>query len=227
MYEWLTGTWSIILPKSLKDLTKYLVDRNIFRKNVRMIAILFARPESSLSKTQILPFLPYLDNRSEQHIDFYLPGYELIEYGSQNDTVVAEIEGNQWTFSYKLFNSFRKELEIECKWEYSGATDLLLLNAHESEGVSRFDYGSAICCQLEDMIACKAIDSLDKFFERIIRHAESFDGTDPTWGFSDRMGMKVGVSALKRVVLSLLPKNLSTEVQQAAHYAVQDLRYPD
>jgi hypothetical protein len=61
-----------------------------------------------------------------------------------------------------------------------------------------------------------AITSFTSFFEDIIRYVEHADGEDPTWGFSDAQIP----NALKHLVLSLLPKNLGTEAERAAHFAV-------
>ena len=55
------------------------------------------------------------------------------------------------------------------------------------------------------------------------RFAQTQSGADPTWGFSDRQGIRVAGSALKRVVVSLLPKELGDEAKRAAHFAVSDV----
>jgi hypothetical protein len=69
----------------------------------------------------------------------------------------------------------------------------------------------------------KAILSIGRFFESVFRFAESADDLDPTWGFSDSQGLAVAGSALKRVALSLLPKNLDADYKKAEHFAVRDV----
>ena len=46
---------------------------------------------------------------------------------------------------------------------------------------------------------------------------------DPTWGFSDEQGLRTGGSALKRVVLSLLPRQLEDDYRHAEHFAIRDI----
>ena len=52
---------------------------NAFRhsspENVRMVGLLFARPESSLASSEIVPNLDYYHHRSGKHIDFFCAGY--------------------------------------------------------------------------------------------------------------------------------------------------------
>lgn len=68
-----------------------------------------------------------------------------------------------------------------------------------------------------------AIVSVEQFFESIFRFAEEFDGSDPAWGFSDAQGRAIAGSALKRLVLSLLPKKLSDEAERAVHFVAKDI----
>jgi hypothetical protein len=73
------------------------------------------------------------------------------------------------------------------------------------------------------MINSEAIRSIETFFEVVFRFAESSSDEDPTWGFSDARGLDVAGSALKRVVLSLLPKELGEDYKRAEQFVVQDV----
>lgn len=70
-----------------------------------------------------------------------------------------------------------------------------------------------------------AIKSVETFFKQIVDYVSSTDGTDPTWGFSDKQGLKSGMSWLKRLVLSLLPKDLGKLYQEASHFTVRDASF--
>ena len=59
--------------------------------------------------------------------------------------------------------------------------------------------------------------------ERVCQFADRQDQNDPTWGFSDSIGLKIAGSALYRVVLSLLPKALQESAKHAKYFAVTDL----
>lgn len=85
------------------------------------------------------------------------------------------------------------------------------------------DFSSTICCQLDAMKGDQAIQSVERFFETVFRFAESASDEDPTWGFSDSQGIDIVGSALKRVVLGLLPKGLDAEYKKAEHFAVRNV----
>jgi hypothetical protein len=71
-----------------------------------------------------------------------------------------------------------------------------------------------------------AISSVRSFAERIFQHAETYHGTDPTWGFSDKQGVALGGSWLQKWVLSILPGNLASVYAKGQHFAVRDVSHP-
>jgi hypothetical protein len=80
-----------------------------------------------------------------------------------------------------------------------------------------------VVCDLDLMLRDQAILSVRRFFEKLFRFAETVHAPDPTWGLSDTMGAQTAVSALKRVVLSFLPKDLGADYRRAEHFAVRDV----
>lgn len=127
-------------------------------------------------------------------------------------------------FSAELFQRFRHDIERRSRWRYSGEADLVLVNAgQDSANEASLDFGSAIVCDLDRMIRDQAIHSVRRFFEDIFRFAEGVEGSDPTWGFSDSMGARIAGSALKRVILSMLPKSLDADYRRAEHFVVRDV----
>ena len=191
---------------------------------VRLVGIVLARPSSPLAKSEILPAIADWHQRSGNHIDFFFAGYD--RYRHRRGFVPVAIPGMEdWGYSAELFDKFRQDVESRTKWRYSGACDLLLSNArfNDADTTASVNFSSTIVCQLDSMKDDKAIPSVERFFESIFRFAESSDGKDPAWGFSDSQGMSIAGSALKRVVLSLLPKNLHTEYRKAEHFAIRDV----
>lgn len=85
------------------------------------------------------------------------------------------------------------------------------------------DFSSTIACDLDLMLQDRAIRSVRRFFEDLIRFAETVQKPNPIWGFSDKMGAQTAVSALKRVVLTLLPKDLGDDYVRAEHFAIRDV----
>lgn len=219
-----------------RDLLKQVERGATINNAVRMVGWLFARPGSALTKSDIFPNLNYFHYRSGDFITFYICGYSVTH--RKNDAACV-VDGRRWEFDDRIFDDLRRYIEGASTWTYSGAVDLILANAslwecgHETgaDGKTRvtdysasLDFSSALCANLEKMKAIGAIDSVETFFEDIFRHAERQDGLDPTWGFSDKQGMKVAGSALKHLVLSLLPEPLRKDVEKAPHFAIRNIK---
>lgn len=195
-------------------------------EHVRMVGIIFASPNSPLAKSEILPRIADWHQRSGEHIDFYFAGY----HGPNPEATKAirvPVPGYEdWIYVPQHFDEFREVVEHYSKWQYSGGCDLLLVNSRipDDDDYAELDFSSAIVCQLDSMKDDKAITSVEQFFESIFRFAESSKASEPTWGFSDKQGIRAAGSALKRVVLSLLlPGKLDDEVRRAKHFAVRDI----
>jgi hypothetical protein len=191
---------------------------------IRLTGLLFARPENKLAREEILSSLSYFDERSGDHVNVYCPGYSKSGAG----TVIAEVSGVKWTFSVPRFNEIRKQLESQTKWRYSGGVDLILLNARTGSESDKevLDFSSVVSVNFEKLKQEKAIDSVQKFFEQIFQYAERCNGTDPAWGVSDRFGGKLAGSAFKQLILSLLPKPIRKQIEQAFNFAVTDISNP-
>lgn len=46
-----------------------------------MVGILFARPDSPLAKSDIIPSMPFFHDLSDNHIDFFCAGYGVEKVG--------------------------------------------------------------------------------------------------------------------------------------------------
>jgi hypothetical protein len=180
---------------------------------VRMVGLLFARPEIPFVASEIVPSLPYYHLRSGKHINFYCSGF----LPDWNPSL------NPDRYSNRAFEQFRFEIEGRSTWRYSGGADLLLTNARFDGQIAWLDFSSAISADLIKMKADGAIHSVDSFFEAIFRYAQNQDGSDPTWGFSDQQGKRVAGSAFKSLLISLLPKGLQDDARRAFHFAVSDV----
>ncbi|OHB79849.1 MAG: hypothetical protein A2Z25_03655 [Planctomycetes bacterium RBG_16_55_9] len=193
--------------------------------STRMVGLLFAPPEVELARDEIVPSLDYFHHRSGNHIDFFCAGYN--RYGFTPGERPVTNEEPPWTFSLDAYRRFQREIERLSRWRYSGEADLLLINARrgKDDGLATIDFGSAIVCDLERMIRDGAIHTVRRFFEDIFRFAKETKSPDPTWGFSDKMGTRTAGSALKRVILSLLPKDLGDDYKRAEHFAIRDVSH--
>lgn len=206
--------------------TRYQTVKVQEERNSKLIGILLAHPQSTISKNEIIGHLNYFHYRSGEAIDFFCVGYGAYwpesHYPDQN--TLTKIDGVDWLFSEKAFTNVIYELEAETKWQYSGETELLLISVRKEEnGKTTMDYSSAIVCNLEAMQKDHAFSSVRSFFEGIFRFARINSCSDETWGLSDQHGLKVGESAIKDAVLSLLPNNLKSLYKKAEHYAVRNI----
>jgi hypothetical protein len=178
-------------------------------RHVRLVGLIFGRPNLDLVRGQLIPNITYWHHQSAMHVDFFCVGFS----------------PNTDAFDADAFDKVVKYFQKETTWTYSGATDLLLINARfiPSKRIARFDYSSAINLTLETAIRDGAIDNIPIFFQRIIDHAKNSDGLDPTWGVSDSLGYSLVGKALKKLLLLFLPKGVRDEVRQAFFFAVKDI----
>lgn len=139
------------------------ISKNEFAEDI--VGILITRPELHVGK-EIMKCLNYYHHASGECVNFYLPGYGAYWYGAYpNGEVVSKIDDVDWSFSDKLFNSFKNDLENYSKWEYSGESELMLLSC--KNGVFSFD--NAIIRHLDQMLRYKVINSVSAFFESLFR----------------------------------------------------------
>lgn len=164
---------------------------------VRMVGLLFVRPQSPLARDEILPSLDYFHHRSANEIDFFCAGYgaywEKRQEMFPDQLVVNSGTYHNWLFSAQWFNKFRHEVEHSSSWQYSGATDLILTNAvyDLSNKTADLDFSKAIVFPLDKMKYNGAIYSVEMFFEDIIRFAEHCSSVDPTSEFISIQGIEI------------------------------------
>lgn len=193
----------------------------------KLVGILFCLPSTKPAKDEILPNLNYFNTRSSDFVDFYCVGYGTKSENylvNKPDQAVGKINNVEWYFNDNEFDTCRRQIENECKWRFSGETDLLLIAAKKiNEDPAFLDYACAISCNLEQMARDQAITSIRAFFESIFRFGENFKGNDPVWRLSDNLGIGAGGSMLRKAVLNLLPKPARELYIEARHIVVSDV----
>jgi hypothetical protein len=113
------------------------------------------------------------------------------------------------------------DAESRCDWKYSGGSDLILTNARLAapQGPASLAFDTVVKCYLDHFKRIQAIPNVMEFFEQIFRFAESAQGDDPTWGFSDSAGFSRVKQSLLNVVLSLFPKSVGDELRRVAVFS--------
>jgi len=167
-------------------------------QSARMLGLILARPESKLGQSVATAQHEYWHHRSGEHIDFFWPGYE-----------------QDWSFDPKLFNGFRREFESATRWQYSGGSELILLDAvydpnYKSDscpfGRANLDFTAALCIDLDSDEVVKRAGSIARLFEGIFRAAEEGLGKNPTRRYAHKAGVTSGSRALWAIVVAFLPE---------------------
>jgi len=154
-------------------------------KVVKLVGILFARPDVSLAKAQIIESLEYFHVRSGDHIDFFCAGYGPDDPNDKLRKAQVQVHERGWYFNTKHFERICSAIEAKTGWEYGGRTELILTNAsydpvkHEA----RFDFNSMIVCKLEGWIRIGAIEDGGVHGVRGVHGVKSAVGFYPIiWG---------------------------------------------
>lgn len=194
------------------------------RRNDRALCcILLAPTFSKVGKDEIANKIGYLNYRSGSYVDFYCGGYggywhpsfvpdmeEICKIHYQDGTVIP------WAFSQTEFAKFVEELEQYTSWNYSGESEILVLD-------HSVDFSSVLRFDIERMISDKAIHKSSDLFEAIMKFArDAKDAADP-YDLSDQKGIKEFGKAAETGILSLLPKPLEQLWTRGKHYAVRNL----
>lgn len=194
---------------------------------VRMVGLLFARPDLDIVKSEILPSLNYFHFRAGWHIDFFFVGYNYKEMkkDSSNNRKI-KVGDKEWNYNDISFNNFREYLESTTEWKYSGGVDLILLNTkYEEESLEiNLDFSTAISMQLDRALIENAIPSISTFFEEIFQYAENYQNSNPVYNFSDKMGVRKGLTELVNVVLRRLPFEFGNSVKRLSYFSVKNIR---
>lgn len=193
----------------------------------RMVGLLFAEASSKLAQEEIIKRIQYFHRRSGKHIDFFCGGYgaywdpttitdqEVVTTASDPD--LGKVE---WVYSPSIFSNFLDEVEPQTpQWGYSGEVDLLLLNAYpDDETGARLDFSGIMVFMISRMKSDGLINSAAELFEHIFRYARDQCSENPTWAFSDLMGLHEGKSVFMDGLMSIIPSGKAWK--KGYHYAV-------
>jgi hypothetical protein len=145
-----------------------------------VLAFLFALPDSDA--IQMLDARgEYFDVRTGDTWDLFFPGYYRSTRGPEFERrtggrPVGVSYADDWYFNPKDFNDLRKHIEqsSDQRWEYSGGTDLVLINGWLAvEGEPTIDWVSTISGQVSDRITGTQTLTLANVIERITRDLEN------------------------------------------------------
>ena len=166
------------------------------------IGILITRPDLPTGK-QIMNSLEYFHFRTGKSVNFYLPGYGAYwtKYDYPDGIVVTRINGVEWSFSNEMFVSFIQNLEHYSKWQYSGESELLLVELKDNV----LSYQNTMQFHLDNMLRDRVIGSIPQFFETLFRVCANKDSLQQ---ISNIFGQKTVKHVSMEFVLSNVPSGL-------------------
>ena len=179
------------------------------------IGILLTRPSSKTGK-DIIESLPYFHHRSGRNINFYLPGYGAYWHGAYPDeNDVIRMDDITWSFSNQKYVEFIEVIEMNCRWEYSGESELLLLEYREG----KVDYSKVLRFHLDAMLRDSIILSINIFFESLFRQASK--KRNPMQ-ISDSYGLKILGQITVDSILDELPSFFKGIIKKERYYSLKN-----
>lgn len=189
------------------------ISRNEIREDT--IGILITRPDLEVGKS-IMDSLNYYHHATGKNINFYLPGYGAYWYKTYPDGKnVSKIDGVDWSYSDKMFVNFIGDMEKYSKWEYSGESELLMLEY--KDGILSFD--GMMRFYLDDMLRDNVITSVSAFVTKLSKVCEHDSGLK---NVRNSFGKKEFVNATKQAVYDKLPAYFSDIIKHEKYFCIGD-----
>jgi len=158
---------------------------------------------------QVTSSFNYWDLDSGKDIDILLPGWE---------------KDPNLSFDIVAFFEFRLIIEEKSKWEYSGETDILLLDYeyHIKETAGRFRFDKTITLCVEQMLRDKLIGSVDGLMQSLVKAAQE-TGNHGVWKISDKIGVQTFRRSLWNYVKKKFLCDIGTIYDELRPYAICNL----
>ena len=189
--------------------------RNQYDNVSTIVGVLFANPNRTLVKQEILENLEYANKRSGTYIDFYFAGYSEYKTYDEQEKVICAPNGKEWYFSPKMYIDFINKFEECSKWKYSGETELLLLEY--KNGTLCFD--KVILLWIEKLVRDANIYSVSNLFETIYRVAR--DRTEIS-KFSYFLIYKKIKGSVFDIICSYINEKFRKIIKSTIVYAIKD-----
>lgn len=142
-------------------------------ENMEIVVFLFVKPTSQ-DAADIIQEFEYIHYNSAKYCSVYAIGYsdDPQKKNTSHNKKVAEIIGSDWYFSNKTFVEFKNSLEKRIKWEYSGETEVLILQNNPS-GRDPLNFSNYVAIDVNKGLREGYIDSFQRFMESLIRSSRS------------------------------------------------------
>lgn len=141
--------------------------------NREIVVFLFVRPTNQ-DAANIIQEFEYIYHNSSNYCSIYAIGYSN-DFQKKSDIhykKVCEILNSDWYFSSKAFVEFKENLENRIKWQYSGETEILVLQNNPGK-YDPLNFTNYVAIDVSKGLREGYIDSFQRFMESLVRSAKS------------------------------------------------------
>ena len=142
-------------------------------ENKEIVVFLFVKPTTQ-DAIDIIQEFEYIHYNSAKYCSIYAIGYSDNPEKKTDKYYrrVAEIVDSNWYFSNKAFVDFKNNLERRIKWEYSGETEVLILQNNPGSR-DPLNFSNYVAIDVNKGVREGYIDSFQRFMESLIRSSRS------------------------------------------------------
>ena len=150
-----------------------IVQREQEIENMEIVVFLFVKPTNQ-DAIDIIHEFEYIHYNSDKYCSIYAIGYsnDPVKHSDHSYRKVENIIEGDWYFSNKAFVEFKNNLEQRIKWEYSGETEILILQNNPG-GRDSLSFVNYVAIDVNKGLREGYIDSFQRFMESLVRSARS------------------------------------------------------
>ena len=138
-------------------------------ENMEIVVFLFARP----TEEQILKEFEYIHYNSTKYCSIYAIGYTE-DVTKAKDYTYRKVDASMqqdWYFSTKAFTEFKEKLQDRIRWNYSGGTEILVLQNNPGQR-NVLNFQNYVAIDVNKGLREGYIDSFQSFMESLIRSSK-------------------------------------------------------
>ena len=142
-------------------------------ENLEIVVLLFVRPTNQAALDIIREF-EYIHYNSGKYCSVYAIGYSN-DFAKAKDRCyrkATNVAGVDWYFSDQVFVEFKNNLERRIKWQYSGETEIIVLQNNPGMR-DPLNFQNYVAIDVNKGIKEGYMDSFQRFMESLIRSARS------------------------------------------------------
>ena len=141
-------------------------------KNQEIVIFIFAKPNTNMGK-QVVSEFEYIHYNTYKYCSVYAIGYSDDSERIKKNNIITTVNRTNWAYITKDFVDFKNKLEQRIKWEYSGETEVMILQNNIDNISNALNFQNYVVINIEKGIKEGYIDSFQSFMESVMRRARS------------------------------------------------------